>query len=117
MGKINRNTPCPCGSGRKYKKCCGKEDQPHLDGLPAGLRMKGGIRYDDEVNGFVPIIHTWDNVQCQGEPTEWQYPKVFQTEEDAMSYYKRYIRPDLQQLMSKIKKQNPDDKSIYRKLD
>lgn len=19
-----RNDPCPCGSGRKYKKCCGK---------------------------------------------------------------------------------------------
>jgi hypothetical protein len=22
--KIGRNDPCPCGSGRKYKKCCGK---------------------------------------------------------------------------------------------
>ena len=21
-GKIGRNAPCPCGSGRKYKKCC-----------------------------------------------------------------------------------------------
>ena len=21
--KISRNAPCPCGSGRKYKKCCG----------------------------------------------------------------------------------------------
>ena len=20
-----RNSPCPCGSGKKYKKCCGKE--------------------------------------------------------------------------------------------
>ena len=20
--KIGRNDPCPCGSGRKYKKCC-----------------------------------------------------------------------------------------------
>ena len=20
--KIGRNTPCPCGSGKKYKKCC-----------------------------------------------------------------------------------------------
>jgi len=20
-----RNDPCPCGSGKKYKKCCGKE--------------------------------------------------------------------------------------------
>ena len=22
--KIGRNDPCPCGSGRKYKKCCGR---------------------------------------------------------------------------------------------
>ena len=22
--KINRNDPCPCGSGKKYKQCCGK---------------------------------------------------------------------------------------------
>ncbi len=21
--KINRNDPCSCGSGKKYKKCCG----------------------------------------------------------------------------------------------
>jgi preprotein translocase subunit SecA len=24
--KVGRNDPCPCGSGRKYKKCCGKND-------------------------------------------------------------------------------------------
>ena len=23
-GEIERNDPCPCGSGKKYKKCCGK---------------------------------------------------------------------------------------------
>lgn len=22
--KIGRNDPCPCGSGLKYKNCCGK---------------------------------------------------------------------------------------------
>ncbi|MDR2860729.1 MAG: preprotein translocase subunit SecA [Elusimicrobiota bacterium] len=24
LKKIGRNDPCPCGSGKKYKKCCGK---------------------------------------------------------------------------------------------
>ena len=24
-GKISRNAPCPCGSGKKYKQCCGKD--------------------------------------------------------------------------------------------
>lgn len=22
--KVGRNEPCPCGSGKKYKNCCGK---------------------------------------------------------------------------------------------
>jgi preprotein translocase subunit SecA len=24
--KVGRNAPCPCGSGKKYKKCCGKAE-------------------------------------------------------------------------------------------
>ena len=24
--KVGRNDPCPCGSGKKYKKCCGREE-------------------------------------------------------------------------------------------
>ena len=24
FGKVGRNDPCPCGSGKKYKKCHGK---------------------------------------------------------------------------------------------
>lgn len=31
MAKIGRNAPCPCGSGKKYKKCClGKDEQQRL---------------------------------------------------------------------------------------
>lgn len=22
--RVGRNEPCPCGSGKKYKKCCGR---------------------------------------------------------------------------------------------
>lgn len=25
--KVGRNDPCPCGSGLKYKKCCGKNEE------------------------------------------------------------------------------------------
>lgn len=25
--KIGRNDPCPCGSGKKYKKCCGRDKE------------------------------------------------------------------------------------------
>jgi len=26
--KVDRNAPCPCGSGRKYKQCCGRPSSP-----------------------------------------------------------------------------------------
>jgi hypothetical protein len=46
MSKINRNDPCPCGSGKKYKKCCGpKEEQtrkPRIHALPAISSMAPG---------------------------------------------------------------------------
>lgn len=29
--KIGRNQPCPCGSGRKYKKCCGSVKSPNVE--------------------------------------------------------------------------------------
>lgn len=29
--KIGRNEPCPCGSGKKYKKCC--IDAPPVEGV------------------------------------------------------------------------------------
>lgn len=25
--KVGRNDPCPCGSGKKYKKCCGRSEK------------------------------------------------------------------------------------------
>ena len=25
VANIGRNDPCPCGSGKKFKKCCGKK--------------------------------------------------------------------------------------------
>lgn len=27
---VGRNDPCPCGSGKKYKKCCGREETVDL---------------------------------------------------------------------------------------
>lgn len=28
MSKVGRNDPCPCGSGKKYKKCCAEKELP-----------------------------------------------------------------------------------------
>ena len=29
--KVGRNDPCPCGSGKKYKKCCGQNEVADRD--------------------------------------------------------------------------------------
>lgn len=54
---------------------------------------------------------------CEGEPTEWCSPKVFPTEEEAMKYYKLYIRPDMQRMMSKIEGELSDGTLVHRKLE
>lgn len=43
MSKIGRNDPCPCGSGKKYKKCCLPKEQQ---------RSVAGRRKDDTDDFF-----------------------------------------------------------------
>lgn len=42
MGKIKRNEACPCGSGKKYKKCC-------------GALIQGGITLED-IDGQLDLL-------------------------------------------------------------
>ncbi len=49
MGKIGRNTPCPCGSGKKYKKCC--------------LFLKNGaVRSKPQPTKFIPVYTELDQL-------------------------------------------------------
>ncbi len=40
-----RNAPCPCGSGKKYKKCCGaiQQNQPDFIGINRAIAYKGAV--------------------------------------------------------------------------
>ena len=116
MRKVGRNALCPCGSGRKYKQCCGAKGASALQGLRPGMRMKGGVRFDPEALGFLVIVHTWDNAAGHGEPTEWRTPEVFPTEEAAMQCYKESIRPALSVLMAQASGQ-ADATVVHRKLE
>ncbi len=78
--------------------------------------MRGGVRYDPAVNGFVAIVHTWDNVLGAGQPDEeWRAPEVFPTEDAAMDYYKTHIRPALEKMAADASKSSV--KAIHRKLE
>jgi len=57
MNKIGRNDPCPCGSGKKYKKCC--IDKPIL-----------------EIEEMVPRLNYENSMQHFG--SFWTYDEVNQ---------------------------------------
>ena len=97
---------------RKIKRKVKSPSRP--EGLTPGIRMKGGVRFD-QVNGFIAIVHIWDNAHCLGEPEEWRSPQVFSTENAAMKYYKTSIRPALKKMMAEARRSGI--KSIHRELE
>lgn len=57
MAKIGRNSPCPCGSGEKYKRCCEKKEaELKASALPPGrFRYESGS-YGGPGRGYMPSI-------------------------------------------------------------
>ncbi len=117
MDKVGRNSLCPCGSGLKYKRCCGKAKVSKTEGLAAGVRMKGGVCLIPDKEAYAAVVHTWDNVDCEGKPKEWISSESFLTEDEAMEYYKTYIRPSLSQMMNDIQKNKSGIKFSHNKLE
>jgi hypothetical protein len=53
--QVGRNDPCPCGSGRKYKKCCGKGEGegpgPGQPGQAGSARESGSGEREEDFRG------------------------------------------------------------------
>lgn len=63
-----RNDPCPCGSGKKYKRCCGNAQQSQTAPPPAGkFRFEPGS-YGGRGAGYTPSILC----QKQVSETDWR---------------------------------------------
>lgn len=67
MQNIGRNDACPCGSGKKYKKCCLVSQQPTLDDLAwqrvsrAHLKMiKKLMEFTARTYGAIGYNEAWD---------------------------------------------------------
>ncbi|MFT5429787.1 MAG: hypothetical protein ACI9OJ_000459 [Myxococcota bacterium] len=54
MGKNNRNAPCPCGSAKKYKKCC--LDVPSSHDATAGAAESDMQASDLQVTRFLDAV-------------------------------------------------------------
>ena len=114
-----RNAPCPCGSGKKYKKCCANREQVSGSGssLQAAIRMKGGVAYDPEDDVYRAVVHSWDNTECDGDPSEWLSAESYRSEDEAMSFYKRTIRPKLERLMREASRQDNRIETFVTRLE
>ena len=64
-GKMGRNAPCPCGSGKKYKHCCLREDQKEQTRTRLQLkdrRAAAEVRWQDCINfvrQYPTPAHIW----------------------------------------------------------
>jgi tetratricopeptide (TPR) repeat protein len=59
MAKIKRNDPCPCGSGKKYKKCClPLHEQSRAQKQDSGpiILTPGFTELDDLSNSVLDLI-------------------------------------------------------------
>jgi hypothetical protein len=85
--RISRNDPCPCGSGKKYKKCCFDRDRGSSQTeFPIGTVAHYGP--DDKVttkiaagviiaDGAEAIIERWVGTGIQENPKVQQELKTF----------------------------------------
>ena len=48
MSKVGRNDPCPCGSGKKYKKCCMMKDESLESGTSSDAGEDTSLAPSDE---------------------------------------------------------------------
>ncbi len=62
MGKIGRNAPCPCGSGKKYKKCCLKKDEEEA------LRTSRLLQPDPVFDHPEPNLHPYVLAKMSEDP-------------------------------------------------
>jgi hypothetical protein len=85
--KVGRNDPCPCGSGKKYKHCCMKQDgnvetspedlawrrlRRAIDSLPSDL-----LRFAEGYFGHAGLMEAWDEFTLwEGVPFDAKSPHI-----------------------------------------
>lgn len=89
---VGRNDPCPCGSGKKYKKCClGKDQRPPSPQASTAISPfealaqarkeyfeEGWDKLDEISNGAVDAIHAkrFDEAEQLCKELLQRYPEV-----------------------------------------
>jgi hypothetical protein len=116
---IGRNEPCPCGSGKKYKKCCGAKEavsithviESEIDDLQKKLLNFALNYYEEEIfNGFEEYQDYFDIEEDERQFYEFVYTiwfSLFHSLEDGETILEHFItaevgkikRPKLKQIL------------------
>jgi tetratricopeptide (TPR) repeat protein len=112
MAKIGRNDPCPCGSGKKYKKCCLARDEARIAAQTQRPEPEAATPtlvedpLDELSNSVVDLIEQkrFDEALAVCEQLQREYPEVIDGLERfamvheargdwalAVSYYRRAL--------------------------
>lgn len=82
MAQVGRNQPCPCGSGKKYKRCCLARDAARAAETRRALAAEPVWDDDDDLdaasNAVVDLIHAGrlDEAEAAARDLLVRYPEV-----------------------------------------
>jgi tetratricopeptide (TPR) repeat protein len=77
MAKVSRNAPCPCGSGKKYKKCCLLSQGGKTQAAEQPMRFIPVYTELDQLsNSVVDLIkqNRWDEAEAASRKLLTDYP-------------------------------------------
>ena len=77
MAKVSRNVPCPCGSGKKYKKCCFLRQDGKTQSAEPQMRFTPVYTELDQLsNSVVDLIkqNRWDEAEAVSRKLLTDYP-------------------------------------------
>jgi len=120
MEKINRNDPCPCGSGKKYKKCCGVNEavsinqiiENEIDELQKQLLHFAYYHFGHEIHEDFEILETMIDIENEQEQEFYElihaiWFSLFEGLDDGKTIIEKFItaeagkikRPKLRQIL------------------
>lgn len=82
MGQVGRNQPCPCGSGKKYKRCCLAKDEALVSERLRAQAVDDAPSEEDDLdevsNAVVDLIRAGrlDEAEAQARDLLRRYPEV-----------------------------------------
>lgn len=89
MAGPGRNDRCPCGSGRKVKRCCGVRRGPSEDELAKAFlaveaRIAGGVLEDADQEELAGLVEELGGLPATDGTLRWPLPRLWTPELDRL---------------------------------